>query len=130
MDLLTVEQLLSKQSRKFEVVDVPDVGPMRFGSLTAGPALEYGALERRRDAGEVVDKELALHILTHSCVDGVGRPMFTPERARQFLENNLSPAALMFIVELIGKLNGGPKEKPEGNPSEASPSSGSHTGSA
>ena len=53
MHILTREQLIAAQDRRFKVVEVPGLGgAVRIASLSAGGAMKCQALEARR---EVID---------------------------------------------------------------------------
>jgi hypothetical protein len=130
MDILTQEKLLAVQNRKFELVDVPELGgSVRLGSPTAATVIEIRQLERRRAKGEDVEKDLTLLLISSTVVDGVGRAVFDKETAAAFLDR-ISPDTMAKLVEESTRMmKGATQGQAPASPSVASPSASSPTGS-
>ena len=125
MPLLTKEQALKVERRKFRDLDVPELGgTLRVASISAGCGLRAKELD-----GSAAEQRLTSLAMFESCiVDENGRPMFSAEEAAAFLES-ISVETLSLILSAITELSGKPKSKsangaevPAGNPSAAAPS--------
>lgn len=113
MGFLTREQILSAQGRRYGEVDLPELGgKVRVASLPAAKLFAYQKLQRRREAGEDVEQEMTLLLLSGGCVDENGAPLFDRESATALLEV-LSVEAMTKLVSAISALTN-PKKDDEG----------------
>lgn len=136
---LSREQMLAASGRQFSAVEIEGLGTLRLVTISAGKAIAYQALAKRQEKGEDVEAELVTYMLSATCVDERGKPLFTEATAREWLDE-VSPEVMQKVVAAVtayvtATLPAAPAPKPgeEAAPlgnSVASPSSGSPTGSA
>jgi hypothetical protein len=120
MHLLTKQQILSVQGRRYAEIEVPELGgKIRLASLSAGSSLEYKKLDRRRAAGEDCEREQMVLLLSSSCVDAAGAKIFDKESAEAFLDVMTIEMMHLIAAEIV-KLSTPPEKKPKADePAEA-----------
>jgi hypothetical protein len=116
--ILTREQMLKVQGRGYKTIPVPELGgEVRMASLSAGVALEFAALAKRREAGEDVNQQIMLLLIESSIVDEKGATLFDKASALEFLGRISIETCNLIVGEALALK---PNLVPPGN-SEASP---------
>ena len=117
--LLTKEQILKVEGRRFKTIEVPELGgSLRIASLSAGASLKLKQLGDTDD-----QRAMALVMFKGSIVDEKNAPMFDAEATEAFLDA-ISVETLGFILGEITSLSARKKgtngaEVAETNPSSA-----------
>lgn len=136
MSFLSREQVLVAQGRRYRVVELPNVGPVRIGSPSAAVTNAIKGIAGRLVEGADLQLEMMEKALL-CIVDGEGKRIFDAETARRVLDEWSSEDLTALTLEvsrlaaegqeaLEKKLGqpGGSGEGPPPNPSGASPTAG------
>lgn len=128
--LLTRDQLLKVEKRKFKVLEVEELGgSIRLASLSAGAGIAINRLQLGGGGGD--QREMSIVMFESSVVDDKGDPLFDHDSAGAFLDR-ISAETMRLIATEITALSGrakpvvangatGPAEEtPAANPSSGS----------
>ncbi|MEK7178552.1 MAG: hypothetical protein AAB721_02780 [Patescibacteria group bacterium] len=131
MAFLKFDEALQLKGRKFEVLEVPELGgSLKLGALPAGKALEFKELHAKvQKAGgsdPALERKQMVVLLTAGVVNEDESPFFADEKAAlRFIEKVSFESLQLIMVKLTDMLKAAAKkdETPEGN-SEGSSSGG------
>lgn len=104
MALLTADQILAAEDRRYECVEVPEWGgTVRVGSMTAAQRDRWDALIVRRRQGGEDDALIRATVVAFAAVDEGGKPVFTPDQIARLADKDARPVNRVF--EVAARLN-------------------------
>lgn len=130
MALLTRDQILTAEDRRFEIVDCPEWGgEVRLRSLTGRQRDEFeaGLVEQRGNDRKLNMRNARAKLVVLCAVDENGQPLFTTEDIRKLGGKSAKPLDRLYDVaaSLAGLSEDDMKELTENfdeNPDDDSPS--------
>lgn len=101
MSYLTLNDLTAPKNRRFEDLEVPELGgKIRLAELPAGRSLEFKHLQGQKEKGGDVERKQMIALLVGAIVDEQGKAMLNEKTANQFIEA-VSFKTLQLIVNKV-----------------------------
>jgi hypothetical protein len=106
MSLLTADQALKVEHRRFGEVELTELGgTLRIASLSADAALQLGELKKK--GGDTNEREMMHFLIRNACVDGVGAPLFTAAQTTELIGRMSLDSASTLVEKISGFIGEG-----------------------